>query len=253
MDSEAKFSRRNFLERVGKAAGALLAGVDSGSVCRSIIGRKDWEGMFDEPYLVAALYYSRDYYRMLAYGESSDEPAARILVEIDDLLDQEARKKYVTILEHMLAGSKLKDEDKVRPLSNFTFGKGINHKDAIDLFAKEGAEVRSITGGITVLAENGWNLKNPFSTVSPRGGNTVIICDEESQNFYRYCHLEKSTVKAGEVLRPGQQIGLVGHTGVRASQMGHGEHLHLEMNHVMKDYSVIAGTGREITALISKI
>ncbi|HEY4513309.1 MAG TPA: M23 family metallopeptidase, partial [Candidatus Paceibacterota bacterium] len=105
-----------------------------------------------------------------------------------------------------------------------------NHQDAIDLFIKEGSPIYSMSRGIVVLAENNWRRDNDLSTSSVKGGNAVIVFCPEDESFYRYAHMERTKVSVGTFVGSGEEIGIVGNTGINASKPGHGEHLHLEVN-----------------------
>lgn len=66
------------------------------------------------------------------------------------------------------------------------------------------------------------------STVSQWGdsyGTHVIIRMADGSHDYAYCHLSRVLVHVGQQVRPGQTVGLVGHTGGSGS---FGSHLHLE-------------------------
>jgi murein DD-endopeptidase MepM/ murein hydrolase activator NlpD len=104
------------------------------------------------------------------------------------------------------------------------------HQNAMDLFAREGTPVKSAGGGVVLLAENGWDERDPFSTSSHSGGNTVITFDPATDRFYRYCHLETAAVAPGQEIESGQPLGKVGHSGLNASRPRHGGHLHFEVN-----------------------
>jgi len=96
--------------------------------------------------------------------------------------------------------------------------------------------------GIVVLAENGWDMENEFSTSSMRGGNTVIVFSGEDKSFYRYAHLRETAVQTGTILPSGTRIGTVGDTGINASKPGHGGHLHLEINKYDQERSKMTAT-----------
>jgi murein DD-endopeptidase MepM/ murein hydrolase activator NlpD len=62
--------------------------------------------------------------------------------------------------------------------------------------------------------------------LSRRAGNGIILFDPGSGGYHYLIHLQRGVlVRAGDVVRAGQTIGRVGHSG-NASQPGHGKHLH---------------------------
>lgn len=56
-------------------------------------------------------------------------------------------------------------------------------------------------------------------------GNQIIIKDDITGNYWRYCHMkEASPLSVGQQVNTGTQVGVMGETGSGA----HGVHLHLE-------------------------
>ncbi|MEO8660349.1 MAG: peptidoglycan DD-metalloendopeptidase family protein, partial [Bryobacteraceae bacterium] len=101
--------------------------------------------------------------------------------------------------------------------------------------------------GVVIVAESGWTEADPFSTSSRLGGNSVIVVNPVIHRMYRYCHLESVLVSAGELLRSGQTIGTVGHSGINASRPRHGGHLHFEVN----EYDVSGVHAMDYMGLVS--
>jgi murein DD-endopeptidase MepM/ murein hydrolase activator NlpD len=125
----------------------------------------------------------------------------------------------------------------VVPVDYSSLGTGRRaHKYAIDLFAPEGAAVQTVSRGIVILADRDWSPDSLFSTASRKGGNAVIVFDPDNDRFYRYCHLSAVLVSCGEIVTSGEMIGNVGHTGLNASQPGHGGHLHFEANEYLEGH-----------------
>lgn len=83
-----------------------------------------------------------------------------------------------------------------------------------DLAAPTGTPVGAAAGGKVIHA-------GPAGTY----GNLVTVRHENGYET-RYAHLSAVTVKEGEVVQPGQQIGAVGTTGYST-----GPHLHFEVRH----------------------
>jgi murein DD-endopeptidase MepM/ murein hydrolase activator NlpD len=90
-------------------------------------------------------------------------------------------------------------------------GAGAMH-EGIDFAADIGTPVVAAAGGVVVLAEK-----------HPQYGNLVEI-DHGNDFTTRYAHMSKMTVKEGQVIRRGKEIGLSGNTG-RST----GPHLHFEV------------------------
>lgn len=86
--------------------------------------------------------------------------------------------------------------------------------EGVDIFAKEGTAIRSVTDGKVVKV--GWN---------GLGGNSITIEDANGYRHY-YTHMMKSVTdqfKVGDTVKKGQQIGQVGDTG---NAKGTPHHLH---------------------------
>ena len=90
------------------------------------------------------------------------------------------------------------------------WGKSGVHK-GIDIFAKEGTPVISACTGFVVSAESNGN-----------GGNVVSVLGPKWRIHY-YAHLKTITVKVGEFVRQGSEVGTAGTTG---NAVGKAPHLH---------------------------
>ena len=190
------------------------------------------ENLFDSPYLVSAVYYHDGFLATYPTEKADGDPARRIIGHLARQLTAEAKARYLYTLNDYAR--------KVQPEFSARFTMPVacemprrsrrTHQYAVDLFAREGSAVRSASDGVVILAEGAWAIEDPLSVSSREGGNTVIVYDAEAARFYRYCHLERALVRAGDPATAGRPIGVVGHTGLNASRKGHGGHLHFEIN-----------------------
>ncbi len=189
------------------------------------------------PYVVSVLYYSDEY----VYHKAHDSltPQSIIVREISPYVTKDVRKKYIEYLGKRFYDAQIADIAGTKPLKVFSFGAGENHHDALDLFTHEGNPVNAMERGIVVLAESSWTKDDSLSTSSMKGGNTVIMYNPDKNYFYRYAHLEQVKVKPGDAITAGATIGTVGHTGINASQPGHGQHLHIEINAYSSDTATV--------------
>jgi murein DD-endopeptidase MepM/ murein hydrolase activator NlpD len=220
---------------------------------KNLIESHRFDLFLTDPFLVSALYYSSNFAERLLQDQQrhsiQTNYSRQICAGILELITPEIRQGYLQMLKDEVDKSGMDLGRGVTPIEKFSFGIGENHPDALDLFTEEGSKVRAIQGGVVVLAENGWNPTDQFSTSSPQGGNQIIIFNPKQNAFYRYCHLEHLEtvpVSVGEVIPAGQQLGSVGHTGLNASRSGHGKHLHLEINQVYSQYRTNQASAREI-------
>jgi murein DD-endopeptidase MepM/ murein hydrolase activator NlpD len=217
------------------------------------------DNVLDSPYLVSAIYYHDGIFDRFTLDRAEADPADRVVAHITRLLTPERKHAYVDLLR-ALARSQMAPSPPhfVLPVTwseaqakrgRWRWGLQ-NHKNAIDLFVKEGSPVYAAAGGLVVLPEGNWSADQPFSTSSLRGGNAVIVFDPSENRFYRYCHLERVMVGPGAFVEAGRQIGIVGHTGFNASRPGHGGHLHFEINQY-EGGAVAALTDKELRAWLS--
>jgi murein DD-endopeptidase MepM/ murein hydrolase activator NlpD len=101
-----------------------------------------------------------------------------------------------------------------RPLDNYTWMRGFTPggHEGVDLAANVGTPVHAAGGGTVAYA--GWN--------DTGYGNVVVIA--HGPVFTIYGHMSSLSVRCGQSVTAGQQIGLSGNTGNSS-----GPHLHFEM------------------------
>ncbi len=199
---------------------------------KRIVGDLTTDNLLDSPYLVSAIYYHEGFLNGFPVDRDTADPERRIIGQIGSLLSPERKARFVRLLHGLYAQSDPRDpQGSAEPVTYTASGGGRrSHQFAIDLFAPEGAPVRAVSRGLIVLADRDWSPANLFSTTSRKGGNAVILFDPDRDRFYRYCHMSTVRVSAGDLVAAGQIVGNVGHSGLNASQAGHGHHLHFETN-----------------------
>ncbi len=156
---------------------------------------------------------------------AEDVPAGDLLASLDRLQGEfDHSGRQLSVLEALLFDQKL--DNKRTPAgmpapgyisSRFggrsdPFGRGWAHHGGIDIDANTGDPVTAAAEGVV-----------SFSGVRSGYGNVVEI---DHGNGYRtiYAHNQANLVKAGDIVRAGQQIAKVGSTG-RST----GSHLHFEV------------------------
>lgn len=87
-------------------------------------------------------------------------------------------------------------------ISGFGPKKSGLHNDGINIAAKRGASVKAAENGVVVYAGN-----------ALKGSGNLILVRHENQWMTAYAHLDKITVRKGQVVRRGSVIGKVGSTG----------------------------------------
>lgn len=88
----------------------------------------------------------------------------------------------------------------------------------IDLVKSHRAPIHAFLGGVVMFA--GWGaIGSGFGNY----GNVVAVLDAK-ERLHCYCHLDSVSVKVGDRVKRGQEIGKQGNTGV-----GTGSHLHYEI------------------------
>jgi murein DD-endopeptidase MepM/ murein hydrolase activator NlpD len=125
-------------------------------------------------------------------------------------------------------------ETPARLLDNYWNRREEGPHGALDIFLREGSWVRSPVSGVVIAAGDGWRggwirrrgLWYEGGGLSRRAGNGVLIFDPSSGGYHYMVHFQDGVlVRAGDVVRAGQRVGKVGHTG-NASAPGRGRHLH---------------------------
>ena len=203
---------------------------------RRILDDLNTDNLFASPYLVSAIYYHDGFLSGFPVDRSSADPERRIIGQIGNMLSPEGKARFMRLLHEVWAQSDpAAPERSAEPVAYSASGGGRqSHRYAIDLFAPEGAAVYAVSRGMVVLADRDWSPASLFSTTSRKGGNAVIVFDPDRDRFYRYCHMSTVQVSAGELVAAGQTVGSVGHSGLNASQPGHGHHLHFETNEYLE-------------------
>jgi murein DD-endopeptidase MepM/ murein hydrolase activator NlpD len=77
---------------------------------------------------------------------------------------------------------------------------GHTHK-GVDIFAKKGTEVNSVTRGVVI-----------YKGILKLGGKVVLILGPNYKLYY-YAHLDSIMTNKLSLIEPGEQIGKVGNTG----------------------------------------
>ncbi len=81
-------------------------------------------------------------------------------------------------------------------------GGGTRLHEGIDIDAALGTPVRAVADGIVTKVKEGGN-----------GGKQVWVEDKKRGYTYYYAHLNSQSVRQGERVRPGTELGTVGKTG----------------------------------------
>lgn len=127
------------------------------------------------------------------------EPSVRQTAEVMSLFSSDAQ---ITVPLHGRISSRF--GSRVDPIS----GEGAYHK-AVDIAVNEGTRVGAAWDGIVTEAGT-----------APKKGNYVWMVHKNGCETL-YCHLSKTMVKKGDVIRAGETIALSGNTGYST-----GPHLH---------------------------
>jgi murein DD-endopeptidase MepM/ murein hydrolase activator NlpD len=96
----------------------------------------------------------------------------------------------------------------------------------VDIGAKAGTPVFATQGGTVVFA---------YIDLEGTGGKLVVVetAGRYARQITRYGHLQDILVEKGELVKPGDILGLVGSTGFST-----GPHLHFEMYSILPDGSI---------------
>jgi murein DD-endopeptidase MepM/ murein hydrolase activator NlpD len=198
---------------------------------RQILEHLSATNLLASPYLVSAFYYHDGFLNDFPVDRNSAAPERRIIGQISTQLTGLEKARFVGLLHEVWSTSVAPGPERpAEPVAYRAVSGRRSHRYAVDLFAPEGSAVSAVSRGIVLLADSGWSRDDLFSTSSRKGGNAVIVFDPDRDRFYRYCHLSSVNVAPGQLIAAGALIGSVGHSGLNASQAGHGGHLHFEAN-----------------------
>jgi murein DD-endopeptidase MepM/ murein hydrolase activator NlpD len=224
--------------------------VDEVAKARRILEDLTTSNALASPYLVSAFYYHDGFLNDFPADRSSAAPERRIIGQISNLLTPRTKVRFVRLLHEIWSRSGASGPPGyTRPVAYLAVSGRRSHSYAIDLFAREGTPVVAVSRGVVVLADRDWSPENLFSTTSRKGGNAVIVFDPDRDRFYRYCHLSTVKISPGDLVAAGEPLGDVGHSGLNASQAGHGRHLHFETNEY-KDGQVRALSYQRLRAML---
>ncbi len=138
----------------------------------------------------------------------------KLLLPVDPPLSLASRGAFGAALREGGSGGKIWQAPLQGVLTSaFASARSSGHHHGLDIAAEAGSQIRAAHGG-TVL-EAGW--KNSVY------GNAVVI-DHGNGWQTLYGHCSRVLVKAGDTVKQGQKIALVGSTGNAT-----GPHLHLEL------------------------
>lgn len=126
------------------------------------------------------------------------------------------------------------------------------HPYALDVFfyrversgsIERGPLIRALYAGIVVAAAGDWEGDVGISTwkgggLSPAAGNGVVIYDPATRRYVSYFHLSSVTVRKGQFVGAGAELGRGGNSGMNARKAGHGEHVHIEIFDGSRDESL---------------
>jgi murein DD-endopeptidase MepM/ murein hydrolase activator NlpD len=96
------------------------------------------------------------------------------------------------------------------------------NQDALDDRNGKAVAVLSMTGGVVVALEDEWEQGSRL-----RGGKYVWVYDPANELLVYYAHNSGLSVRLGEIVRPGDALGVVGRSGFNAARLRSPTHLHL--------------------------
>lgn len=99
--------------------------------------------------------------------------------------------------------------------------------DGLDDLTGNPAMVRSMTNGIVVAVETGWDTSSTL-----RGGNYISIYNPSDHALVYYAHNATVLVVLGDIVGPGDIMATVGRTGLNACKKRSPTHLHLSYSEV---------------------
>jgi murein DD-endopeptidase MepM/ murein hydrolase activator NlpD len=98
------------------------------------------------------------------------------------------------------------------------------NQDSRDDRSATAAGVLSMTGGIVVALEKGWQRGSGL-----RGGNYIWGYDPANDLLVYYAHNEELFIELGSIVRPGDLLATVGRSGLNAAKRRSPTHLHFSV------------------------
>ena len=99
------------------------------------------------------------------------------------------------------------------------------NQDGLDDVTGKPVIVISASSGIVVSLNREWEPSSPI-----RGGNYIWIYDPVKSRYFYYAHLDEVSVRIGQIVSQGGQLGTVGRTGVNAYPKRSPTHLHFTIH-----------------------
>lgn len=96
------------------------------------------------------------------------------------------------------------------------------NQDDLDDRTRLPVPVLSMTGGVVVSVETGWESGSRL-----RGGNYLWVYDPANDLLVYYAHNREVLVKQGDLVRPGDKLATVGRSGLNAAKRRSPTHLHM--------------------------
>lgn len=103
------------------------------------------------------------------------------------------------------------------------YGAGRGH-EGLDFYSIQDPTIYSIADGTVIIDNDSYNGAD--SGLFTSYGCYVVIKDDNSNRAWYYCHLDSNSVSAGQKVKAGDRIGIMGGSG-NASRSQWGRHLHL--------------------------
>ncbi len=98
------------------------------------------------------------------------------------------------------------------------------NQDSRDDRSGRAVSVLSMTGGVVVALEKGWQKGSTL-----RGGNYIWVYDPANDLLVYYAHNEELFVELGAIVTPGDLIATVGRSGFNAAKQRSPTHLHFSV------------------------
>jgi len=116
------------------------------------------------------------------------------------------------------------------------------NQDSLDDRTGKPVKVLSLTGGIVVALEREWKQGSTL-----RGGKYLWVYDPSNDLLVYYAHNSDLFVKLGEIVKPGDQLAIVGRSGYNAAKHRSPTHLHLSVLQIKDGRPLPVNAYRELT------
>ncbi len=116
------------------------------------------------------------------------------------------------------------------------------NQDSLDDRTDQPVDVLSLTGGLVVALEDQWQQGSKL-----RGGKYIWVYDPANHLLVYYAHNGSLAVKLGDLVKPGDELAIMGRSGLNAAKRRSPTHLHLTVLRIKDGYPLPWNVYQQLT------